>query len=659
MFLHQKLKYKKSVITSLKYGIYFYVFLSILLTLVSLHFQLNSHSIKKIGDSNSIQPSEYKDKVLLNYSNNLSLYKMNQNSKTTLVLFKNNHKTNVVFSYKETTALLTLITLLNISFLAAIIYVVIVTCKTTKQKTALLLVFLILNQYLLPWFVWSDLYINRTSLVPFETVIFEIMAFFLCSFSVLRITNKISNIKLLNEFSNKKIKNKALIAYASQSGTAASLAKSISKNLPNSKQYDIACFSSIKAHQLSNYEQVLFLASTYGDGEPPEKALSFMNSLHKLEHSLSSVTYAVLAFGDNTYPNFCAFGHSLAKILHSKGAQALLPVTEINRANELTIQHWWQTISDLLNWRMSDLNNAKQQTHVLSNNCLNPLSPTRPAHHIRLAIKSMNFSPGDLIDVIPKNNKKNVIERLRLLNWPANTIVKYQNKPVELLAALEHLEWQQQLAKSPQHLIDKLPEITARTYSIASCKEQGYIDLVVRKVIKNNLTLGLCSNYLTSLEAEQKIELSVKSHEGFHPPSIVSPIIMIAAGTGIAPFMGFLAQRQLAKNSGKAWLIMGERDPQQDNYLDKELTEFEALGCLHKRQHAWSQSENGCKYVAEIIINESESIRHWLLMLSAKIYICGNANTLGKSCNNALIEILGEALFSKLKENNQIKYDLY
>lgn len=652
----------------LKHSVYCYLFLGILLASISLHFQLSRHSIKEIIINSATQPHEYKDKSLLIPSSTLLLYKIKADDKTRLVLFKNNHKTNIIFSHKETTTLLTLITLIKISFLAALTYVAITTSKTTKQKTIPLLFFLIANQFLLPWFVWHKLYVAKASIASFEAIPFEVVAFLLCSFSIGRIVSKLefshdSSNKLpdtlSNKLPNKGTEPKGLIAYASQSGTAASLAKSISKILPEAKKYDVACLSSIKAHQLYQYEQVLFLASTYGDGEPPEKALSFMNSLNKLEHSLSSVTYAVLAFGDNTYPNFCAFGHSLAKTLHSKGAQALLPVTEINRSNESTIQLWWQTISGLLNLSPSNVTNNKLQTQVLMNHCLNIKSPLRLVHHIRLAANNIDFSPGDLIDVIPKNNKKRITEKLRLLNWPINTIVKYKNKPITLINALMYVEWQEELAESPQDLIDKLPEITARTYSIASCKEQGTIDLIVRKVIKSDEALGLCSHYLTSLKTKQSIEISVKAHQSFHPPAVHIPIIMIAAGTGIAPFMGFLAQRKLADKSGNAWLIMGERDPQQDNYFNKELTTFETSGCLHKRQHAWSKGKSSCKYVAEIITNESENIRHWLLTLNAQIYLCGNANTLGKSCNNALIEIIGESVFSILKENDQIKYDLY
>lgn len=623
-----------------------------LLALISLHFQLNSPLIKEVGNHNLSLATQEKGEVLFNTSNKLSLYKSSQNHNAQLMLFKNNRQTTVVFSHKETTSVLILITLIKISFLVSLIFIAVVTYKaikrqSKKQKAIPLLILLLMNQYLLPWYIWGEPYVNKTPQLPSQT-----FTFFLCSFALLWIITTIN-------ISRSSSRNKGLIAYASQSGTSALLAKSMSKNLAHTNQYDIACFSSIKAHQLTDYERILFLASTYGDGEPPEKALSFMNSLHQLEHSLNSVTYAVLAFGDKQYPHFCAFGHSLAESLNNKGAKALLPVTEIHRANDITIQSWWQTISNLLNWHSSELSNHSLKTQVLSNQCLNPLSPSRPAHHIRLKAKNVNFIPGDLIDITPKNNKTLIVERLSLLNWSSQTIVQFQHKSIDLLSALEHLEWQQETAKTPQNLIDQLPKITARTYSIASCKEQGHIDLIVRKVIKNDNTLGLCSNYLASLQVDQSIDLSVKIHQGFHPPSAVTPILMIAAGTGIAPFIGFLAQRTLTKNPAKAWLIMGERDPLQDNYFSAELTEFENIGCLDKRQHAWSKNKIGYKYVGEIMKDESENIRHWLLTLNAQIYICGNASTLGKSCDSALREIFGDTLFSKFKKQDQIKYDLY
>ena len=136
---------------------------------------------------------------------------------------------------------------------------------------------------------------------------------------------------------------------------------------------------------------------------------------------------------------------------------------------------------------------------------------------------------------------------------------------------------------------------------------------------------------------------------------------MIAAGTGLAPFIGFLEQRDRAINCGKSWLMMGERSPADDNYFDQALTTFERSGTLHKRQHAWSNSidSDQANYVGDIISAEQDDIRHWLLVLNAHLYICGSAASLGASCDAILTEILGSRVLEALKNSQQIKYDLY
>jgi sulfite reductase (NADPH) flavoprotein alpha-component len=239
--------------------------------------------------------------------------------------------------------------------------------------------------------------------------------------------------------------------------------------------------------------------------------------------------------------------------------------------------------------------------------------------------------------------------------------VNVEQQQLPFLNALKQRVWLQEKANNPQELIDQLPKLTARTYSIASCQEQKSIDLLVRKVIKDDNSNGLCSGYLSELTANQAVKIAIKSHQSFHPPASETPLIMIAAGTGLAPFIGFLEQRQRANNSGKSWLIMGERDADNDSYFSDRLNEFQQSGCLHKRQHAWSQGDLTLhkKYVGDIIATQQDELRHWLLELNGQLYICGNIATLGASCDAALTDIFGNETLANLIKHKKIKYDLY
>ena len=590
------------------------------------------------------------------------------------------------FSSRETAAVLTFDRIYNVSLLFILIGLIVllclnlklVKCRTVNVKISFILGGILCSQWLLPWsvfhqYIGADLLTSNPGLVTEYLlsnnmlcfVVMSLMIFYYAPSLITQLSQRIINKNGVGQTGNHI---NALVAYASQSGTAAAIAKNIVKQLPNKSGYHLACVSSLKAHQLHDYQHVFLLASTYGDGEPPEQAIGFMTSLQKLDQSLSAVKYSVLALGDTKYPKFCAFGHQLSDILQQKGAQALMPVTEINQGHEGSIQLWWQQLTQLLGWQNAKLAKAWQQQQVLVNECLNenvlmPEVNNRPAHHLSLSAKSCDFSPGDLVEIQPKNNEKTLLAKVGCYGWSPTTMVILHNKKLSLLSALHQLDWQDEHADNPQALVEKLPELNARTYSIASCSEQGVIDLLVRKLIKDDSSVGLCSGYLAALKTQDTLTLAIKKHTHFHPPSVTSPIIMIAAGTGLAPFIGFLEQRMAAAQCGKAWLIMGERNKEYDNYFDEKLTRFQHSDCLHKRQHAWSKdseySDHQARYVGDILQAEQRDICDWLFEKNAKLYICGNASTLGLSCDKELTRMLGADVLLRLKQEQQIRYDLY
>jgi len=66
--------------------------------------------------------------------------------------------------------------------------------------------------------------------------------------------------------------------------------------------------------------------------------------------------------------------------------------------------------------------------------------------------------------------------------------------------------------------------------------------------------LGVASNYLSSIEEGDRIHVAVKpSHGAFHPPSDIenTPVIMFCAGTGLAPFRGFVQERAKQIEAGR------------------------------------------------------------------------------------------------------------
>ena len=122
--------------------------------------------------------------------------------------------------------------------------------------------------------------------------------------------------------------------------------------------------------------------------------------------------------------------------------------------------------------------------------------------------------------------------------------------------------------------------------------------------------LGVASTYLASLRPGDKVQMAVRaSATAFHlPQDPRTPLVLFAAGSGLAPMRGFLQERALQKKAGRevgrAVLFFGCRRPEEDYlYSDSDLKEWEELGVVELRpafSRAPEKSE-GCKYIQEYV----------------------------------------------------------
>jgi cytochrome P450 / NADPH-cytochrome P450 reductase len=161
-----------------------------------------------------------------------------------------------------------------------------------------------------------------------------------------------------------------------------------------------------------------------------------------------------------------------------------------------------------------------------------------------------------------------------------------------------------------------LPPMRVRQYSISSSPlwNPTRVTLTIGVVAAPALSgreepfLGVASNYLASLRPGDKIQLGIRSSAAaFHlPADPVTPVVMFAAGSGLAPMRGFIQERSVQKASGRdvgaMLLFFGCRDPEVDYlYADAELGQWVAQGVVDIRP-AFSRKDEvsaGCKYVQE------------------------------------------------------------
>ena len=201
--------------------------------------------------------------------------------------------------------------------------------------------------------------------------------------------------------------------------------------------------------------------------------------------------------------------------------------------------------------------------------------------------------------------------------------------------------------------LSMLPPMRIRQYSISSSPlaRPGVASISFSVAADKDpdveLHPGVATHYLKSLKVGSTAQLAVrKSPAGFHPPTDLStPMIMACAGTGLAPFRGFIQDRAAKiaaapkSEIAPALLFIGCRDPKFDKIHAEELEQWQSEGAV-KVYYAFSRAaeqSEGCKYVQDRVWNERKEVGE-LFEKGAKTYICGSA-AVGKGLGDVAARI--------------------
>ncbi|OCL14690.1 bifunctional P-450/NADPH-P450 reductase [Glonium stellatum] len=157
---------------------------------------------------------------------------------------------------------------------------------------------------------------------------------------------------------------------------------------------------------------------------------------------------------------------------------------------------------------------------------------------------------------------------------------------------------------------------------------------------------GVASTYLSACEPGGRIHCFVRpTNAAFHlPTNHEIPIIMIAAGTGIAPMRGFIQERAIIASGGQqklgpALLYFGCRHHEKDFIYSEELKQWEKDGVVSVRPAFSKVGPSGSlQYVPERIWDEREEVAK-LFLDGAKIFVCGSASKLAKSTSETCKKI--------------------
>lgn len=201
--------------------------------------------------------------------------------------------------------------------------------------------------------------------------------------------------------------------------------------------------------------------------------------------------------------------------------------------------------------------------------------------------------------------------------------------------------------------LELIPFLSPRYYSISSSPvaEPNRCSITVGVVKGPALSgkgefKGTCSNYLADLSPGEQLQALVrKPTADFRlPDDPKTPIIMVGPGTGIAPFRGFLQQRDHLQMQGtelgEALLFFGCRHPDIDYLYREELTDFHERG-IAKVHTAFSRFDGQKTYVQDLITQQANAV--WeMIKAGGRIYICGDGAQMEPDVRRALATICAE-----------------
>jgi len=332
---------------------------------------------------------------------------------------------------------------------------------------------------------------------------------------------------------------------------------------------------------------------------------------------------------------------------------------------------------------------------ILENRRLSGPGSTKEMHHIVLSIagSGISYAAGDSIAVVPRNSQDLVQEFLRRLNRPWVSRVEGYDLPLgELLSTkfeiltpskdliegvaavvqdpdlaaamqgsredyeayfwgkdvLDVLAIDPRLVVGADILLGLLSPLQHRAYSIASSpkKHPDEIHLTVAAVRWAGAEKsydGVCSTHLIDrLEPGEETGMFMVPNKRFRvPENGATPIIMVGPGTGVAPFIGFLQERDASGATGESWLFTGDRHRSEDHVYAAELDAFQTSGALTHLELAFSRDQEEKVYVQHLIRKEGAAL--WkAIEAGAHIYLCGDAKHMAPDVEAALQDIIAE-----------------
>ncbi|ARN78994.1 hypothetical protein BST97_13905 [Nonlabens spongiae] len=347
-----------------------------------------------------------------------------------------------------------------------------------------------------------------------------------------------------------------------------------------------------------SYKQIVVMTSTYGDGDPPSNAQKFESVFQSLESKQTN--YSVVAFGSSIYPKFCAFGKIVDQLLAEQGFQRQLPVALIDEEKdpEQTFGKWSTQWSAQTGYDVGIVTTQKRKLLPLKNFTVIERTALNVDDTFLLKLKpssKINFQSGDLLQIQVEGSDKR------------------------------------------------------REYSIAKVDNDILLSVKMHDY-------GLCSRYMSKLQEGEILKASLSVNEHFHFPKSASKVILIANGTGVAPFLGMLDENSKAVPRS---LFLGLRFRESVNIYQSHLSKALEKNSLSQLKIAYSRADES-QYVQDLLKENQHDVAAQI-KAGAHIMICGSL-----AMKNDVLKVLDDIAVNhnladtpQLEKQGRLRSDCY
>ncbi|EPY02450.1 assimilatory sulfite reductase (NADPH) flavoprotein subunit [Magnetospirillum fulvum] len=200
----------------------------------------------------------------------------------------------------------------------------------------------------------------------------------------------------------------------------------------------------------------------------------------------------------------------------------------------------------------------------------------------------------------------------------------------------------------PGSFVTMLRKLRPRLYSLASSPlvypDEAHLTVgLVAFGAAERPRRGVASGWLAErVGPEDTVPVFVAANEHFRlPADPTRPILMIGAGTGVAPFRAFMQQREAIGASGRNWLFFGDRRFRTDFLYQTEWQRLVKTGLLTRMDVAFSRDQAEKVYVQHRLLEQAKDVFAWI-EAGGHVYVCGDASTLAPAVEAALTRIVAD-----------------